>query len=57
MIIFVCKANVWRSQVAEWIAKYFWLDAISCAWVEARKEKYFSKPDKEITDILKNDVY
>jgi len=52
MIVFVCSANVWRSQVAEWFAKKFWLDAISCAGVEAKKEKYGYKPDKVITDIL-----
>jgi len=54
MILFVCKANVWRSQIAEWIAKNLGLKAISCAAVEARKEKYNYKPDKQITQILKN---
>jgi len=52
MILFVCWANVWRSQVAEWIARYFWINAISCASVEARKEKYNWKPEKEITKLL-----
>ncbi len=55
MLIFVCKANVWRSQIAEWIAKYFWIKSTSCAWVEARKEKYFNKPDKQIIEILKKE--
>jgi len=50
--LFVCAANVWRSQVAEWVAKYFWINAISCASVEARKDKYNWKPDEEITQLL-----
>lgn len=54
MILFVCKANVWRSQIAEWIAKFLWIKAISCAAVEARKEKYNWKPDKEIVEILRH---
>lgn len=53
-IMFVCIANVWRSQVAEWIYNFYSknIKAISCAWAEAKKEKYNSKPDSEIVEIL-----
>ena len=54
MDLFICRANVWRSQCAEWFAKKFKKDVISCASVEARKEKYFYKPEKVITDIILN---
>lgn len=53
MDLFVCRANVWRSQVAEWFAKKLWKNVISCASVEARKDKYFNKPEKVITSIVK----
>ena len=52
MDLFVCWANVWRSQVAEWFAKKIWKDVISCASVEARKDMYFNKPEKVITSIV-----
>jgi len=55
MDLFVCWANVWRSQVAEWFAKKLWKNVLSCAWVEARKEKYFNKPEKVVTSILLED--
>ena len=54
MDLFVCRANVWRSQVAEWFAKELWKDVISCASVEARKDMYWSKPEKGITKIVLN---
>ena len=54
MDLFVCRANVWRSQVAEWFAKKLWKDVISCASVEARKCMYFNKPEKVITNIVLN---
>ncbi len=54
MNLFICWANVWRSQVAEWFAKNLWKDVISCASVEARKEKYSYKPEKIVTQIMKN---
>lgn len=52
MDLFVCWANVGRSQVAEWFARKFWKKIISCASVEARKEMYSFKPEKVITEIL-----
>ncbi len=55
MDLFVCWANVWRSQVAEWFAKNLWKDVISCASVEARKEKYNYKPEKTVTEIMDNE--
>ena len=55
MDLYICWANVWRSQVAEWFAKNLWKNVISCAWVEARKEKYNFKPEKTVTDIMLND--
>lgn len=56
-ILFICKANVQRSQVAEWLYNSYSKvsKAISCAWVEARKEKYNWKPEKNITSILLED--
>ncbi len=54
LILFICKANVWRSQIAEWIYNKVhsgW--SISLAWNQARKRKYRSKPLKDITDFLK----
>lgn len=52
--LFICKANVQRSQVAEWLYNHYSKNSksISCAWVEARKEKYNWKPEKLITSIL-----
>ena len=52
MDLFVCWANVWRSQVAEWFVKNIWIKVISCASVEARKEKYDFIPGKVITKIM-----
>lgn len=55
--LFVCKANVQRSQVAEWLYNYYskLSKSISCAWVEARKQKYIWKPEPIITQILLED--
>ena len=54
MDLFVCWANVWRSQVAEWFAKNIGKDVLSCASVEARKEKYNYKPEKVVTNIMRD---
>ena len=51
--LFVCWANAQRSQVAEAFSKNIWKDAISCASVEDKKEKYFHKPEKIITRLVK----
>lgn len=53
--IFICKANVWRSQIAEWIYNnlYGSGESISIAWSEARKEKYLWAPDTSVSKILK----
>jgi protein-tyrosine-phosphatase len=54
LVLFICKANVWRSQIAEWIYnKIHWGWSISLAWNEARKRKYKSKPLKDIVHFLK----
>lgn len=56
-ILFVCKANVGRSQIAEWLynnQNYNTSIAISIAWSEARKEKYNGQPAEEIVSFLKN---
>ncbi|MDD2870961.1 MAG: hypothetical protein PHS49_03140 [Candidatus Gracilibacteria bacterium] len=55
--LFVCKANVQRSQVAEGLYNSYSKvsKSISCAGVEARKEKYNGKPEKIITSILLED--
>ena len=54
LILFICKANVWRSQIAEWIYNQLhWSWAFSLAWSQARKRKYKSKPLKDIVEFLK----
>jgi protein-tyrosine-phosphatase len=54
--LFICKANVQRSQAAQWLYNHYskYSKSISCAWVEARKIKYKWKPEKNITEILLN---
>ena len=52
MDLFICWANVGRSQTAEWFAKRKWKKVISCASVEARKEKYNFHPEKDVTEIM-----
>ncbi|MBC7503530.1 hypothetical protein H7169_01015 [Candidatus Gracilibacteria bacterium] len=53
--IFICKANVGRSQIAEGIFNHIYGlgVAISIAGLEARKEKYIGAPDIGISDVLK----
>ena len=56
-ILFVCKANVGRSQIAEWLYNSNAnkkSTALSIAWCEARKEKYFEKPAETIVSFMKN---
>jgi len=52
--LFICKANVGRSQIAEWFYNQYSKDwkTISCAWVEARKEKYNWKPTNQIIELM-----
>jgi len=54
-ILFICRANVWRSQMAEAIYNHIHWNwkAISIAGCEARKEKYHSKPADSIIDFMK----
>lgn len=54
--IFICKANVWRSQIAEWIfnSLYWAWSSLSIAWLEARKGKYHGSPDTGIIQVLKD---
>ena len=52
MDLFVCWANAQRSQVAEAFSKKLWKNTISCASVESKKEKYSSKPEKNITELM-----
>lgn len=53
-ILFICKANVWRSQIAEAVYNNYTKSnkAISIAWCEDRKEKYNWKPSIKITDFI-----
>lgn len=55
--LFICKANVQRSQIAEWLYNHYskTSKSISCAWVEARKNKYAWKSEKKISNILLKD--
>jgi len=57
MFLFICKANVGRSQIAEWFMKNLWINAISCASFEARKNDYKNSPDFEISEILKKEFW
>lgn len=54
-ILFICKANVWRSQIAEGLYNHLhWTwKALSLAGCEARKEKYHWKPSESIIDFMK----
>ena len=54
MDLFVCWANAQRSQVAEAFSKKLWKKVISCASIEDKKEKYFHKPEKIITRLVKD---
>lgn len=59
-LLFVCKANVGRSQIAEWLYNSNMsskLTAISIAWSEARKIKYFEKPAEAIITFMKNNQW
>jgi len=53
MDLFVCWANVQRSQMAQAFAKKMWIDAISCASIEDKREKYLNKPEKTVTKLMK----
>lgn len=55
--LFICSANVWRSQIAEWYYNNFtnsnnWLSA---ALIEDRWEKYWYKPADSVIDIMNED--
>ncbi len=56
MKLFICKANVWRSQIAEafYNNKYWKWASTSIAWCEARKEKYKWIPETSIVDFMLN---
>lgn len=52
--LFICKANVWRSQMAEGIYNHIhwkWM-ALSLAGCEARKDTYAWKPAGSIQDFM-----
>lgn len=52
-ILFICKANVWRSQLAEYLynEKFSW--AMSCAGKEWKKEKYKGIADSPFSSYIK----
>ena len=54
-VAFICKANVQRSQIAEWLFKKYHpnIEVISFAWVEARKQKYHWVTEKSVCKIAK----
>jgi protein-tyrosine-phosphatase len=56
-ILFLCSANVWRSQMAEGYCNYFTNSSIwtSAALIEDRMEKYAFSPAKEIINAMKQD--
>ncbi len=52
-MLFICRANVWRSQIAEWLYRKYYDDRVmSIAWAEAKKEKYHDRPLPVIVDLL-----
>ncbi len=52
-ILFICRANVWRSQIAEWLYRKYSDDRVmSIAGAEAKKEKYHGRPLPAIIDFL-----
>ena len=53
-ILFICKANVWRSQIAEWLYNHIRWERIplSIAGCEARKDRYVWKPAGSIQDFM-----
>jgi len=55
--LFICSANVWRSQIAEAYYNKFTNTTIwiSSALIEDRREKYNYKPSKIVIDIMKED--
>jgi len=55
--LFICSANVWRSQMAEWYYNYFTNsnNAASAALIEARRKKYDNKPADSIVNIMRED--
>jgi len=57
MDLFICWANAQRSQVAEAFAKKIGKNIISCASVEDKKEKYKNKPEKIVTDLMKQNFW
>ena len=56
MNLFVCWANVQRSQIAEAFAKKIWKKSISCASIEDKREKYLNKPENTVTGFM-NDKF
>lgn len=55
--LFICSANVWRSQIAEWYYNHFtdqkcWFSA---ALIENRLEKYNNKPEYRVVNTMKED--
>ena len=53
-ILFICAANVWRSQMAEWYYNAFTNSKLgsSAAIVEDKREKYNYKPSQLIQDVM-----
>ncbi len=55
--LFVCWANVQRSQIAEAFVKKLWKNVISCASVENKREKYKNKPEKIVTNLMQENFW
>ena len=55
-VAFICKANVQRSQISEWLFRKLYpnIQCISFAWIEARKEKYSFKTEKSVSKIAQD---
>ncbi len=55
--LFICSANVWRSQIAQWYYNHFTNsnNAVSAALIEDRRKKYDYKPADSIVDIMRED--
>lgn len=57
MDLFICWANVQRSQIAEAFARELGKEVISCASVEDKREKYLNKPEKTVTELMQENFW
>ena len=56
-VLFLCAANVWRSQMAEWFYNHFTKsnNAISAAMLLDRKAKFFNMPSDDVIQLMREE--